>query len=132
MIAKSLTDFPGSSAYFLGGVVAYSNSVKEHRLGVPAEVLAVEGAVSQAVAAAMARGVARAFGADAGIGVTGVAGPGGGTAEKPLGTVWYSVYLDGEEESRTTRFLGDRQDVRSRATAAALLLLLRRVQARSP
>jgi nicotinamide-nucleotide amidase len=123
LVAKGLTDHPGSSAYFLGGIVAYEDSVKTSLLGVSRELLEEGGAVSEGVATAMARGVARALGSNAGLGITGVAGPGGGTDEKPVGTVSYAAYLDGEDVVRTTRFLGDRQDVRNRAAAAALLLL---------
>lgn len=123
LVAKGLTDHPGSSAYFLGGIVAYEDSVKTSLLGVSRELLEKGGAVSEGVATAMARGVARALGANAGIGITGVAGPGGGTDEKPVGTVCYAAFLDGEDVVKTTRFLGDREDVRNRAAAAALLLL---------
>lgn len=131
LIAKSLTDHPGSSAHFMGGIVAYSNSVKTGSLGIPRALLDREGAVSGEVALAMAQGVARVLGADAGIGVTGVAGPGGGTVEKPVGTVWYAASLDGVGKARTARFLGDRRDIRARASWAALLLLLRMVEGRT-
>ncbi|MGW8265161.1 MAG: CinA family protein, partial [Longimicrobiales bacterium] len=109
LISKRITDQPGSSRYFLGGVVAYSDAVKIRHLGLSREMLAREGAVSRPVAEAMARGVAEGFGANAGIGVTGVAGPGGGSEEKPVGTVWYAASLDAVVSVRTEQFLGDRE-----------------------
>ncbi len=125
LIAKRLTDQPGASEYFLGGVVAYANEVKSEVLGVGEDLLACEGAVCAEVAEAMALGVARALGAEAGVGVTGVAGPGGGTAEKPVGTVHYAVAVDGDVSSRRERFSGDREMVRERSAQAALFLLLK-------
>ncbi len=91
LVARRITELAGSSEYFLGGVVTYADDAKRTHLGVPGELMAGHGAVSEEVARAMARGVVRAFGADAGLAVTGVAGPGGGSAEKPVGTVWYAV-----------------------------------------
>ncbi len=125
LIAKLLTDVPGSSAYFLGGVVAYANEAKARILRVEERLLERDGAVSRSVAEAMARGVASLFGAEAGIGVTGVAGPGGGTDEKPVGTVWYAASLGQRVVSRRGLFPGDRGDVRIRAARSALFLLLR-------
>ena len=90
-VCEALTSVPGSSAYFLGGIVAYGNESKTRELGVPPDLLASRGAVSREVAEAMAAGVARRFGADIGIGTTGIAGPGGGTPEKPVGTVYVAV-----------------------------------------
>lgn len=130
LVAKRLTDRPGASAYFLGGVVAYANPVKVEALGVDPDVLEREGAVSEKVALAMARGVARKLGADAGLGITGIAGPEGGTEEKPVGTVWYSVHLDGNTVARRQRFVGDREQVRERSGQAVLALLLERIRKR--
>ncbi|NJD17989.1 MAG: competence/damage-inducible protein A [Gemmatimonadetes bacterium] len=125
LIAKRITDLPGASDVFVGGVVAYANDVKASALGVSGEDLAIHGAVSEAVAVAMAAGVAQALGAEAGIGVTGIAGPDGGSPAKPTGTVWYAVALRGTIEARMERFPGDREAVRERAAQAALFLLLR-------
>jgi len=132
LVAKRITDYPGSSRYFLGGVIAYDNAVKVGQLGISQELLDVEGAVSQGVAEGMATGVARLFGAQAGIGVTGVAGPGGGTEEKPVGTVWYAASLGGRVVSRMERILGDRDSVRERGAQAALALLFNLLEGRVP
>ena len=93
-IASRVTEVPGASGVFQGGVVAYSNDAKADLLGVPADMIEVEGAVSEAVALAMAAGARTRFGADIGVSTTGIAGPGGGTPEKPVGTVWLA-YDDG-------------------------------------
>ena len=125
LVAKRMTDHPGSSRYFLGGVVAYANEVKTAVLGVGPELLEREGAVSRRVAEAMASGVAARFGAGTGIGVTGVAGPGGGTEEKPVGTVWIAVSVGGRVTSNRELFMGGREDIRERGAQAAMALLLR-------
>lgn len=125
LIAKRLTDRSGSSRWFLGGVVAYADDVKVRQLGVERQVLARVGAVSEEVALGMARGVARALGADAGIGVTGIAGPTGGTPDKPVGTVWYAASVGERAKAEMRRFVGDREAVRERAAQAALKLLHR-------
>ena len=125
LLARRITELPGSSEYFLGGVVAYSDEAKRAHLGVSGELLARHGAVSGEVARAMAQGVVRAFGADAGLAVTGVAGPGGGSEEKPVGTVCYAVHLDGRTEARRGTFPGGRRAVRERGAQAALALLHR-------
>jgi nicotinamide-nucleotide amidase len=125
LVAKRLTDHAGSSRFFLGGVVAYDDEIKHRLLGVDRDVLEAKGAVSGEVAEAMAKGVAGRFGTRAGIGVTGVAGPGGGTSEKPVGTVWYAALLDGEVSVRKEGFPGDRSDVRERSAQAAMTLLFR-------
>jgi nicotinamide-nucleotide amidase len=125
MVAARLTDVPGSSDVVLGGVVAYANDVKTAELGVPSELLAAHGAVSAEVAAAMASGVRARFGADVGIAVTGVAGPGGGSAEKPVGLVQLHVTAPGADRASEFSLPGDRQTVRARATVAALHLARR-------
>jgi nicotinamide-nucleotide amidase len=125
LLAMRLTEVAGASAYFLGGIVSYSNSAKQALLGVEEEVLAREGAVSPQCALAMARGVKRAFGADYGLGITGIAGPGGGTPEKPVGLVYIGLALpEGEPQVRRFNFRGSRQGNRWSASEAALELLL--------
>lgn len=130
LMAKRITDLPGSSEVFRGGVVAYENRVKVEFLAVDPDVLERDGAVSEAVARQMALGVAARLGADAGVGITGVAGPGGGTEEKPVGTVWFAAAVDGRVEVRRQQFSGDRTGVRERAAQAAFFLLLRLLEAR--
>jgi nicotinamide-nucleotide amidase len=123
-IAKALTDVPGSSAWFLGGIVAYSNTLKQSLLGVPASALAAHGAVSEAVARAMAIGALETLGGDVALAVTGIAGPGGGQPGKPVGTVWFGwAWHDGEDiESRVAleTFAGDRDAVRRQTVARSL------------
>jgi nicotinamide-nucleotide amidase len=131
LIAKRMTDPAGASDVFLGGVIAYANDVKVGQIGVDATALEAHGAVSEAVARAMAEGVARSLGSNAGIGVTGIAGPGGGTEEKPVGTVCYAATLDGRTVVRRQRFPGDRTSVRERSAQAALFLLLRLLEGRT-
>lgn len=126
MLAARLADRAGSSAYLVGGVVSYSNEAKVDLLGVDAELIAAHGAVSEPVAIAMAQGALSRFGADTAVGITGIAGPGGGSDEKPVGTVCFSVALAGREPlTRTLRLPGNRSDVRERATTVAMHLLRR-------
>jgi nicotinamide-nucleotide amidase len=127
LLGARLTAIAGSSDVVLGGVIAYSNGLKASLLGVPAEVLAEHGAVSDAVVRAMASGARSATGASVGVGITGIAGPGGGTEEKPVGTVWIASDVDGVVESRKLRLIGDRAEVRQRAAQAALEMVRRRV-----
>jgi competence/damage-inducible protein CinA-like protein len=123
MVAARLTDVPGSSESFVGGVVAYADEVKRFELGVAEELLAEHGAVSPEVAAAMAEGALARLGADVAVAVTGIAGPGGGTPEKPVGRVHlHAVGPDGSL-ARMLDFPGDREQVRVRATVTALHLL---------
>ncbi|HEY6960546.1 MAG TPA: nicotinamide-nucleotide amidohydrolase family protein [Gaiellaceae bacterium] len=123
LVAARLTEVPGSSDVFLGSIVAYANEVKAARLGVPEWVLAEHGAVSAEAAAAMAHGARGALGVDVAVAVTGVAGPGGGTAEKPVGLVYlHAVGPDGEK-ARKLDFPGDRATIRLRAAVAALHLV---------
>ncbi|QIA27008.1 competence/damage-inducible protein A [Thermaerobacter sp. PB12/4term] len=124
-VADRLTAVPGSSAYFLAGVVAYANAAKVLALGVSPHDLAAHGAVSEVVARAMAAGVRRMFGAHWGVATTGIAGPGGGTPEKPVGTVYVAVAGPGGSRVERHRFLGDRDTVKARSAQAALLLLYR-------
>jgi competence/damage-inducible protein CinA-like protein len=125
LVAARLTSVPGSSDVFAGGVVAYANAVKEAELGVTAEVLAAHGAVSAEAAAAMASGVRARLGVDVGIAVTGIAGPGGGTAEKPVGLVYLHAETPVGSRGLEFSFPSDRRTVRARATVAALHLARR-------
>ena len=123
LLAARLTERPGSSVWVRGGVTAYANSAKEQVLGVPADVLAERGAVSPEVALALAQGARARFGADVGVGITGVAGPGGGTAEKPVGTVHLCVAGPDGHELRALRLPGTRSAVRERSVTMAMHLL---------
>ena len=123
LLAARLTERPGSSAWVLGGVTAYANSAKEQLLDVPASVLAEHGAVSPEVASALAEGARARFGADIGVGITGIAGPGGGTADKPVGTVHLCVAGPDGRELRALRLPGSRSAVRERSVTRAMHLL---------
>ncbi len=126
MLAARLTERAGSSAYVAGGVVAYANSAKTDLLGVDAALIAQHGAVSEPVAEAMAAGALGRFGADTAVAITGVAGPGGGTPDKPVGTVCFCVALaEGTGLTRTVMLPGNRSDVRERSTTVAMHLLRR-------
>ena len=124
LIGARLTSVPGSSSYFAGGVIAYSNDLKKNLLNVPAGLLESEGAVSGPVVEAMARGGIAATGADCGISVTGVAGPDGGTEDKPVGTVWIGIALPSGTISKMYNFSGNRDEVRNQAAQAAMELFL--------
>jgi nicotinamide-nucleotide amidase len=130
LVGARLTSVPGSSDVYVGGVVAYANRLKEAELGVPAEVLERHGAVSAETAAAMAGGARRRLGADVAVAVTGVAGPGGGTSDKPVGLVYVCASGAGGEVARRLELPGDRETVRARA-AAVSLHALRTLLARS-
>ena len=123
MVAAALTDIPGCSDAFAGGVVAYSNQLKHDLLGVPEDVLERHGAVSAESAAAMAAGARARLGAEAAVSVTGIAGPGGGTEEKPVGLVYLHVSSPAGEDVRRMDIPGSRDAVRGRAATAALQLL---------
>jgi nicotinamide-nucleotide amidase len=125
LVAARLTDVPGSSDVFVGSVVAYSNEVKMKALGVPREVLERHGAVSEETAEAMAHGARRALGADVALAVTGVAGPDGGSEEKPVGLVYLHVETPTGAARRRIVLPGDREAVRARATTLALHVLRR-------
>jgi nicotinamide-nucleotide amidase len=123
LLAARLTARPGSSAWVLGGITAYANSAKEQLLDVPGSVLDEHGAVSPEVAAALADGARGRFGADLGVGITGVAGPGGGTADKPVGTVHLCVAGPETSEGLSLRLPGSRSAVRERSVTRAMHLL---------
>jgi nicotinamide-nucleotide amidase len=127
LVAHRLTEVPGSSNYFMEGVVTYSNEAKTRLLGVPSELIERHGAVSAEVAEAMAEGVKRRAATDFGLSVTGIAGPGGGTPEKPVGLVYISLADDAHTEHRRIMLPGDRHLIRWRASQAALDLLRRRL-----
>lgn len=126
MVGARLTAVPGASAVFVGGVIGYDDAVKREQLGVPSEVLEQHGAVSEESARAMAAGAARVFRSSCAIAVTGVAGPGGGTPEKPVGTVWLAVLVDGNTTALKRTFPGSREEIRGRSAQTALDLLRRR------
>ena len=127
LIAHRITNLAGSSAYFLGGIVSYSNAAKETLLHVPHEMLVAHGAVSEPVARAMAEGARQAIGSDYAIGVTGIAGPDGGTAEKPVGLVYIAVAGPDGTTVTQNRFAGGREQVKEQTADRAVTLLLERL-----
>lgn len=127
LLGAALSDRPGSSSYFLGGIQAYANSVKEELLGVDHETLVSFGAVSEEVASEMALGIRRLTRSDWAVSTTGIAGPDGGTEEKPVGTVWVSVADSTGVFSQKLSLDGGRSAVRDRAVIEALSMLLERV-----
>jgi nicotinamide-nucleotide amidase len=131
LIAAGCTAQAGSSGWFERGWVTYSNAAKQADLGVPADLLAAHGAVSEAVARAMADGAAHRAGVAASVAVTGIAGPGGGSADKPVGTVWLAWHVAGTTHAQRHHLGGDRTAVRATTTQLALAGLLDRVLARS-
>jgi nicotinamide-nucleotide amidase len=128
MLSERLTNTPGSSNYFLGGVVCYSNALKTQLAGVPPQMIEEHGAVSKLVALALAEGIRRRTEASIGIGITGVAGPGGGTTEKPVGMVFVGLADGRGTQVREFRFPGGRERVRLWSTQAALEMIRRRVR----
>jgi nicotinamide-nucleotide amidase len=130
LVCHRLTNPPGSSAYVVRGEMVYSNRAKEDRLGVPHELIARHGAVSPAVAEAMASGVREAAGTDLGLGITGIAGPGGGSAEKPVGLTYIAIASAEGVICREWRFLGDREINKLLASQAALDMVRRHLMSR--
>jgi nicotinamide-nucleotide amidase len=126
-IAKAITDVPGSSQWFHGSVVSYANAAKRDLLGVPDEVLVVHGGVSEAVVRAMAEGLRVRTGVEVAVAVSGVAGPDGGTEEKPVGTVWFAWATPRGTSAERCEFPGDREAVRRYSVAHALERLVARV-----
>ena len=123
LLAQRLTSIAGSSSYFLGGVVCYSNELKTIWADVPPEMILAKGAVSAEVAVALAEGIRRRVGSTLGVGITGVAGPGGGSEEKPVGTVHVAISHAGGVKERGMRFPGERENIRWQASQAALDLV---------
>ena len=128
LIGYVLTEVAGSSEYYRGGVISYSNEAKIQQLGVPARTIEQHGAVSAQTAVAMAEGARRRFGADYGISVTGVAGPGGGSDEKPVGLVYVAVADSAGDEVRRHQRHGERHDNRLESARVCLELLLERIE----
>ena len=123
LIAHRLTNVPGASTPFIGGIVAYSNQVKMNLLAVPPSTLEIHGAVSEETARAMAEGARQTLGTDLAIAVTGIAGPGGGTAEKPVGLVYMAVASAGDTRAAKCQFQGDRESIKMQTADAALNLV---------
>jgi len=132
MIAAACTDLAGSSVWFERGFVTYSNDAKTELLGVPSELIAQHGAVSEPVVRAMAQGAVQRSHAQLGVAVTGVAGPSGGSADKPVGTVWFGFLVGGHLSSEVRRFDGDRAAVRVATVQHALAGLILRLRALPP
>ncbi len=124
LISHSITNFPGSSAFFRGGVVAYANDIKSRLVGVPAPLIRAHGAVSEPVARAMAQGIRKKAKADFSIAVTGIAGPGGGTKTKPVGLVFIAVSSLRETKVKRFLFKGSRLRIKTRSAETALKMLL--------
>ena len=122
LLASTITDVPGSSLYFLGGIIAYSNDAKVEVLGVPEAALATHGAVSSNVALAMAYGALDHFASDLGLAVTGIAGPAGGSEAKPVGTVFIAVVTEENEVAREFHFSGSRTEIKQQSVDAAMKL----------
>lgn len=131
LISSRITDVAGASEYFQAGLVTYSNEAKENLLSVPHELIAAKGAVSAEVAARMSEGVRRAAEADIGLSVTGIAGPGGGTAEKPVGTVYMGLAAAGVELVRRHKFDGDRSSIKRQSADEALQFVLDYLQGKA-
>jgi len=124
LVSHRITNVPGSSVYFVGGVVSYANAVKIALVGVRPQTLEMHGAVSRETVIEMARGVRVALKADIGIAISGIAGPGGGTAEKPVGLTWIGLSAAEGEEARKSIWPGDRLAVKEQSAQAALELVL--------
>lgn len=123
LVSKLFTDISGSSKYFLAGIVAYSNKAKEKLLGIPRGIITKQGAVSEKVAALMAQKVRKLAKADIGIGITGIAGPTGGTKSKPVGTVYVAVASRNKTTCNLFRFQGSRDSIRKKSALKSLELL---------
>ncbi len=123
-VGSAITAVPGSSAVFAGGIISYANDVKERVLGVPAETFATVGAVSSETAAQMAKGARELLRVDLAVSLTGIAGPDGGSAEKPVGLVWFGLATPSGVRTEKAIFRGDRDRVRAQAVTHALGMLM--------
>ena len=128
-IGAAITSVSGASAVYKGGIISYANEVKEALLGVPAAVLAEKGAVSSETAAAMATGVRQRLKVDFSVSVTGVAGPTGGTPEKPVGLVWFGIASKRGTFTEKRNFTGDRETIRAATATVAIELLIKEIEA---
>lgn len=124
LVGHFISNVPGSSDYFLGGVVSYANSAKQALLGVRAETLEAHGAVSQQTVLEMARGARHALGSELGLAISGIAGPGGGSPEKPVGLVWIGLSTPEGDQAWQYFFSGDRLEIKTQAAQAALRRLV--------
>jgi PncC family amidohydrolase len=129
LVSSYITSVPGASGVFKGGVVAYANEIKQSMLDVDPEILHMNGPVSRECAEAMAKGAALRFATDYALSVTGIAGPEGGSAEKPVGTVWFGLNTRGKLSAVKTQFSGNRSDIRAAATQKGLELIAACVKA---
>jgi len=127
LIGHALTEIPGSSDWYRGGIIAYANEVKEKQLAVPGSAIHDHGAVSEPVVRFMAQGARNALGTGAAISVSGVAGPSGGSPEKPVGTVWIGWNIDGHEDAQLFHFEGPRGEVKLQSARAAITGLIERL-----
>jgi len=127
MIGSAVTETPGASDYFLGGVIAYDDRIKRDVLNVPRAVLAKHGAVSRETAGAMARGAKRLFSAGCAVAVTGIAGPGGGTKQKPVGLVYIGIAMKRSSAVFACRFSGTRKQIREKTVVESLRRIIERV-----
>ncbi|KXI28123.1 CinA family protein [Paraglaciecola hydrolytica] len=127
-LGYAITSISGSSSWFKQGFITYSNEAKQQLLGVSVQTLANFGAVSEQTVAAMAQGAAKTAGAEVAISVSGIAGPDGGTPDKPVGTVWFGFFIDGQTHCVTQLFKGGRQQVRIKAIEFALSRVLRLIE----
>ena len=128
LLAQQITSVPGSSGYFIGGIIAYSNSVKERTLGIKKALITKHGAVSSEIALAMANGIRTSLKTDYGIGITGIAGPDGGTKSKPVGLVYIAIAHPDEAICLKCEFVGTRKQIRQQAVKQTLNLLLEFVE----
>lgn len=127
LLAERITSVPGSSRYFLGGAVVYDNSLKTALADVPAKLIAEHGAVSEPVAAALAQGIRKRCNSTIGVGITGIAGPGGGTEQKPVGLVYVALADENKTEAVERKYPGDRDRIRHWASQQALDMVRRRL-----